>query len=361
MDVSQTLDRYFVDLEADDRFSGAVLITRGGSQLYAAAYGYASRAWKVRNGLDVRFDTASITKLFTSVATLQLIDRGALALDTGAVEFLGLEDTAISEEVTVFHLLTHSSGIGDDCEEEAGEVYEDLWKTKPNYSVRATADFLPQFVHKPANFPPGQGCRYCNCGWILLGLMIEQVTGVSYRDYVRENVFARAGMAHSDFLRLDWVYEDVAEGADPVRDAAGRVVGWKRNIYSFPPVGSPDSGAYVTAGDLDRFLRAVQAGDLLSPRLTEAFLTPQVAYKRRDDWTLMMGYGLMFYLDARDRVLCYQKEGINAGVSGVIRRFPQWDINVVILSNMEDGVWKPIWTVHELVVQGAFGGAGAQA
>jgi CubicO group peptidase (beta-lactamase class C family) len=161
-------------------------------------------------------------------------------------------------------------------------------------------------------------------------------------------------MGQSDFLRLDRVHENVAEGADPIRDDAGRVVGWKRNIYSFPPVGSPDSGAYVTAGDLDRFLRAVQVGDLLSPQLAEAFLAPRVHYKERDDWTLMMGYGLMFYLDASDRVVCYQKEGINAGVSGIIRYFPQRDICVVILSNMEDGVWEPIWTVHNLVVKGAF-------
>jgi CubicO group peptidase (beta-lactamase class C family) len=350
----QKLDQYFSALEARDAFSGVVLVTQGDDELYAAPYGYASRAWNIRNTLDTRFDTASITKLFTSIATLQLIDQGDIGFDTRAVGFLGLEDTATSPEVTVFHLLTHSSGIGDDCEEEDGEVYEDLWRTKPNYSVTETVDFLPQFIHRPANFPPGEGCRYCNCSWILLGLMVEQVTGMSYRDYVREHVFARAGMAKSDFLRLDRVNRNVAEGADPIRDADGEIVGWKRNIYSFPPVGSPDSGAHVTARDLDRFLRAVQAGNLLSPELTEPFLTPQVHYRQRGDWTLMMGYGLTFYLDDDDEMICYQKEGINAGVSGIMRYFPARDINVVILSNLQDGVWKPIWTVHDLVVDGAF-------
>ncbi len=352
--AAQTLDRTFGELEARQAFSGVVLVTQGHRELYAAAYGYASRAWKIRNTLDVRFDTASITKLFTSVATLQLIDRGALAFDTRAVEFLDLQDTAISPAVTVYHLLTHTSGIGDDCEEEDGEVYEEVWRTRPNYSVTETVDFLPQFVHKPANFPPGEGCRYCNCSWILLGLMIEQSTGMSYRDYVREHIFDRAGMDQSDFLSLDRVHENVAEGADPIRDSDGEIVGWKRNMYCFPPVGSPDSGAYVTARDLDRFLRAVQAGDLLSPQLTEAFLSPQVFYLQRPDWKLMMGYGLTFYVDTRHRVVCYQKEGINAGVSGVIRHFPQRDVNVVILSNLEDGVWRPIWEVHDLVVNGAF-------
>ncbi len=356
MNPTRTLNQYFGELEQQGKFSGVVLITQGQSQLYAGAYGYASRSWKVSNTMLTRFDTASITKLFTAVATLQLIDQGLLAFDTGVIDFLGLEHTAISQDVNVFHLLTHTSGIGDDCEEEDGERYEDLWKTKANYSVTETADFLPQFVHKAPNFPPGQGCRYCNCSFVLLGLMIEKITGVPYRDYVRENVFARAGMARSDFFRMDRVHEDVAEGCDPIRDEQGHILAWQRNIYAFPPVGSPDSGAHVTAGDLDRFLRAVQAGQLLSPELTKAFLTPQVHYGDWDDGTTMYGHGLMFYLDRSGKVVCCQKDGINAGVSGIIRHFPDRDINVVILSNMENGVWEPVWEVHKLVVAGDLDG-----
>ncbi len=355
MELATQLHRYLKEREAQDKFSGVVLITQGDVQRYVAAYGYASRAWNIENTLETRFDTASITKLFTSVATLQLIDQGLLGFDTGVSDFLGLEETTISRDVTVFHLLTHSSGIGDDCEEEDGEVYADLWKLKPNYVVTETVDFLPQFVHKSPNFAPGEGCRYCNCSFVLLGLMIEQLTGMSYRDYVREHVFAPAGMTRSDFFRMDRVHADVAEGCDPLCDAGGNVVGWQRNIYAFPPVGSPDSGAYVTAQDLDRFLRAVQAGELLSPELTEAFLTPQVFYKAQDDWTMMYGYGLWFYVDESDVVVCYQKEGINAGVSGLVRYFPAWDVNVVILSNMEAGVWAPVWKIHDVVVAGAFG------
>jgi CubicO group peptidase (beta-lactamase class C family) len=355
MNVTAVLDRYFQELEEQDEFSGIVLITQGESPLYARAYGYASRPWKIRNSLDMRFDTASITKLFTSAATLQLIDQGLLAFDTGVIDFLELDDTTISNEVNVFHLLTHTSGIGDDCEEEEGENYEDLWKTKPNYSVTTTADFLPQFVHKPANFSPGQGCRYCNCSFVLLGLMIEKVTGMAYRDYVRQKIFARAEMVHSGFFCMDRVHENVAEGCDPIRDEEGNVVSWKKNIYSFPPIGSPDSGAYVTAGDLDRFLRAVKAGKLFSAELTEAFLTPQVYYRDMDGWTMMYGYGLWFYVSQSDKVVCYQKEGVNAGVSGLIRHFPDQDISVVILSNMAGGVWKPVWKIHEMVVAGQFG------
>ena len=356
--MTHVLDEYFRHRAEQDLFSGMALITRGATRLYAGAYGYASRAWDVPNDLDTRFDTASITKLFTAIATLQLIDRELLAFDTPVVERLGLDGTPLSKEVTVFHLLTHTSGIGDDADEEAGERYEDLWKTKSNYSVVETRDFLPQFVHKPANFPPGQGCRYCNCGYVLLGLLIEAISGMTYRDYVRANVFAEAGMTASGFFRMDRANHNVAEGCDPIRDATGHIVGWKKNIYSYPPIGSPDGGAHVTVADLDRFLRAVMAGELLSTELTSAFLSPQVVhsrregFSRREDWTEMYGYGLRFYVDGSGKVFCFEKEGINVGVSGIISHFPEQDITATLLSNMEDGVWDPAWKIHEMVVEG---------
>lgn len=352
MNATGELERYFREQEHNNSYSGVVRIVQGEQELFADAYGYASRSWRVPNTLAMRFNTASITKLFTAVAVLQLIDRGLLSFDTRAIPYLDLRDTAISEAVNVYHLLTHTSGIADDAEEEAGEDYADLWKARPNYSVSEAADFLQQFVHKPPNFAPGQGCRYCNCSYVLLGLMLEKAAGTPYRDYISEHVFAPAGMQRSGFFRLDRVYDDVAEGQDPIKDQHGAVVGWQKNIYSFPPIGTPDGGAYVTAGDLDTFLRAVQAGRLLSPASTQAFLTPQVHCRDRDGWTMKWGYGLWFWVDERDQIVCYQKEGTYAGASGLIRYFPASDISVVLLSNLEEGAWEPIRKIHDLVVSG---------
>ena len=305
------------------------------------------------NTLDTRFDTASTTKLFTAVATLQLVDAGAFGLDTSVVRYLGLEGTAISPDVTVRHLLTHTSGIGDDADEEAGESYEAVWLTRPNYTVLETADFLPQFVHRPPNFAPGAGCRYNNCGYVLLGLMVERATGRPYRDVVRERVFGLAGMGDSDFLRMDRVNERFAEGADPIRDESGTITGWKRNIYSYPPIGSPDGGANVTAADLGRFMRAVLDGRLMSAELTAAFLTPQVVWRVRDGWVQHFGYGPWFRVGADGVPVFVQKEGINAGTSCVLRHYPGRDVTVVILSNLEQGAWDPLGVVHEMVMAGA--------
>ena len=349
------LDQYLRDLAAADAFSGVIRITAGEDQRFAAAYGFASRAWGVPNTLETRFDTASSTKLFTAVATLQQVDAGAFGLDTSAIGFLGLEGTAISPDVTVRHLLTHTSGIGDDADEEAGESYEAVWQTRPSYTVLETADFLPQFVHRPPHFAPGAGCRYNNCGYVLLGLMVERATRRPYRDVVRERIFESAGMGDSDFLRMDRVHERLAEGADPIRDDTGAITGWKRNVYSYPPIGSPDGGAHVTAADLARFMRAVVDGRLISAELTAAFLTPQVKWRVRDDWVQQFGYGPWFRVGDDGVPVFLQKEGINPGASGLVRHYPGRDLTVVVLSNLENGAWDPIGTVHELVMAGAFG------
>lgn len=334
-----------------DAFSGVARVTAASSEVFAGAYGFASRTWRVPNRMDTRFDTASLTKLFTTVASLQMVDEGALSLETPVMPFLGIEGTAISNDVTLFQLLTHTSGIADDAEEEDGEDYADLWKTKPNYAVTETAHFLPQFVHKPSNFPPGERCRYNNCAFILAGLMMEKATGMSYRDVIRERIFKPSGMNDSGFFRLDGCEPNVAEGSDPIPDETEAITGWRKNIYSYPPIGSPDSGAYVTAADLDRFLLAARAGRLLSPELTERFFTPQVDYQTQDGWTMRYGLGLWFRVEPDGHVLYGQKEGYNAGVSAVMRYYFDWDLNLVILSNMADGVWAPTREIHKLVVE----------
>jgi hypothetical protein len=136
---------------------------------------------------------------------------------------------------------------------------------------------------------------------------------------------------------------------DPLRDEHGALVVCKKNIYSYPPIGSPDAGAYVTASDLDRFCRKVKVCTLLSAQSTAAFFTPQVLHHVQDDWKQLYGYGLCFAVDRTGNVLFAEKEGINAGVSAVIRHYPDQDINVVLLANIQEGVWEPLRTIHRLL------------
>lgn len=322
---------------ADHDFSGTVLIKRGNATLYEAAAGLATPRWGIPNTMDTRFDTASITKLFTSVAVLDLVGKGELDLETSIHHYVDLEGTTISPQVTLLHLLTHTSGIADDADEEAGESYEELFRDTPNYSIIETKDFLPQFAHKEPLAEPGVDCRYCNVGYVLAGLAIEKVTGVSYRQHIFDEVFTRLGMLDSGFYDRREAAPRVAEGWDLVDGV------WRSNIYSYPPIGSPDGGAHVTAPDLVRFLQAVRNGELLNAEYTEEFFTPQVEH----DEATWYGFGLEFDMNDDGTVRSYYKDGINPGASGIVRYYLEDDLDIAVLSNAEEGAWAVIQEIDE--------------
>lgn len=354
------LDTYLQERTAADEFAGVVRVDvdrPDGSTdvLMERGYGYASRAWEVPCAPDIRFDVASVTKLFTAAATLQQVDAGAFALDTPVIEYLGLAGTQIPAAVTPYHLLTHTSGIADDADEEAGERYEDLFVDKPNYALRQTIDILPNFIHKTPNFAPGEGARYCNVSYVLLGLMVERATSMTYRDYVAEHVFARAGMTDAVFASSDIVTPRIAEGADPVRDDSGGIAHWQRSVFSYPPIGAPDGGAHVTAGDLVAFHQALRSGRLLSAELTAQMLTPHEILREKPGGTRRTGFGFEFWIDDAGECVCYWKEGMNVGASAVLRHYPASQVTLVVVSSMENGAWEPIDKVDEMLGVGHAG------
>lgn len=305
-------------------FSGVVQLHRGGKTIFLAAVGLATPRWRIPNTPQTRFDTASITKLFTSVACLQLVGASKLDLDASIHTYVDLEDTTISPLVTLRQLLTHSSGIADDADEEAAEDYAELFADRPCYAFTGTADFLPQFAYKPARAEPGTECRYCNVGYVLVGMAIERASGLDYRSYVTREVFGRAAMTRAGFFDRRDAEPEVAEGWDPKPDG-----GWMSNIFSYPPIGSPDGGAHATTADLLRFLQALRSGALLTRDLTDLFFRPQVRH-RNGFW---FGFGLEF--DGPD----YGKDGINAGASARLCHYAAAGVDAAILSNTKDGAW----------------------
>jgi CubicO group peptidase (beta-lactamase class C family) len=337
-------------LAGNDEFSGTVLISKQGEKIFEHAYGYANLAWKIKNNIDTRFDTASVTKIFTTIAILQLIEKELLSFDTRVADVIALSGTKITPDVNIYQLLTHSSGIADDAEEEAGEDYEDLWKEKPNYSVTKTADFLPQFAYKEPNFKPGEGCRYCNCGFVLMGLVLEKVTDTTYRKYVRENIFKKIGMNHTDFLHMDEVNDNVAEGYAPIKDDSKQIIGWRKNIYSFPPVGSPDSGALTTVGDMDIFMRAILDEKLIGRELTADLMAPKVFYKESEKFITKNGYGFEFRYAKSDKLICLQKSGVNTGVCAWFAYYPTQDVNLITFANYDDTLWPVLKDMEEVIL-----------
>lgn len=332
--------------EKEDYFSGVLRFSRKGQVVFEQAYGYANRSFKVQNRIDTRFDTASITKTFTAVAILQLVEQGALKLDDKITELVDLGETKIPHDVTVEQLLNHTSGIADDADEEAGENYADLFVDSPNYAIRECRDFLKNFAYKEPNFKAGSDVRYCNCSYVLLGMAIEQVTGMPYREYVKKHVFEKADMMQTGFFAMDEINENVAEGYPSVWGEDGKFLGYKKNIYCYPPIGTPDGGAYTTAEDLDRFIHAIREHRLLSEYFSELVQQPHCAFTKKKDWyeiaglTEQNGYAFEFFQLPDGENFCMYKDGCNDGVAGMLSYYPKEDICLVILSNQDCNVWK---------------------
>ena len=322
-----------------DSFSVAIFIAKDDSIIFSAANGFANRDFHIQNTVDTRFDTASVTKAFTAVATLSLIEKGSLKFSDKITKVIDLHDTKIPTDVTIEHLLTHTSGIADDADEEAGEDYAALFVNKPNYSIRNCSDFLPQFAYKEPIFKAGTNVRYNNCAFVLLGLAIEKVTGINYREYVTENIFNRCGMEQTCFQAKDEICPDTAEGYYPLVDDKGGFVKWKKNIYSYPPIGTPDSGAYTTVSDLHRFWMGIWNNILLPSEYSRMLTQPQCAFSRPHKYgKLRFGYAFEF-IEADNEIFCIYKDGINNGVAAMLSYYPQLGISMNILANQKDALW----------------------
>jgi CubicO group peptidase (beta-lactamase class C family) len=316
---------------ADERdFSGTVLLTRAGENLFEGCYGLADRAAEQRITPRTRFGLASVTKLFTMVAVVDLVNAGRLSLDDAVVDVLPPErrPSTLRPDVTVEHLVTHTSGIADYAEEDDEhpaylEDYGSLWEHLPVYAMLRPDDFLPLYGDREPYRAPGEKWQYCNAAFILLGAVIEQVAERPYVDVVQERVFDRAGMTESGFFRSDDAIPDVAVGYLP-RSSPGEPA--RTNIYSIPVIGGADGGAHSTARDLDRFLTELTDGDLLGP-LRETALTPR--FDIEDGYRT--GYGVLIYPD--DRI---GHGGGDPGVSCLIHRWRADDTNLVVLCNVED-------------------------
>lgn len=338
-------DRYY----EEHHFAGAALIKRREEVLFERAYGFSHRGFKVPNTIGTRFDTASVTKLFTAAAILQLVDRGKLRLDDRITDILDLTGTRIPTDVTITHLLTHTSGIADDADEELGESYEELFVNKPNYSIRNCIDFIPQFAYKEPKFKAGTNVSYNNCAFVLLGLAIERAANVSYRDFVVQNIFLPCGMESSSFSSKDEGDAPTAEGYVALYKENDEIV-WKKNIYSFPPIGTSDGGAFTTVGDLDLFMRSLVNERLLSREMTKEMMKPQTKLVREYEWgQTINGFGFHFAYDRAGKLIRMYKEGSNPGVAAMFAYYPEMDATCILLGNQTCNVWELHWKAEQLL------------
>jgi len=306
-------------------FAGVVRVDRDGAVVFAAAYGLADRAHGVPNTVGTRFGIASGTKGLTALTVVRLVEAGAFDLATTARSLLGPDLPAIDDEVTIEHLLSHRSGIGDYLDEDVVHDATEYVMTVPVHELATTESYLRVLDGHAAKFEPGRGFSYCNSGYVVLALLCERATGRSFHELVLDLVCTPAGMRGTTFHRSDEPSADLAVGYLAVD-------GPRTNLLHLPVRGSGDGGISTTVADVHALWTAMFAGQIVSQDSVAEMVRP-----RSDVPAESKRYGLGFWLHATTDAVVL--EGCDAGVSFRSVCQPSRGITHTVVSNTTDGAW----------------------
>ncbi len=330
------LDPHVLDAAvAESAFTGVVTIDVGEERTLERCEGLTQRALGVPMTVDTRIAIASGGKAFTALAVMRLVEDGALRLDQPVRELLGADLPLVADTVTVKHLLSHTSGIGDYLDEEAEWEASDFVLTVPVHTLTTAAAFLPLLDGHPQKFAPGERFAYCNSGYLLLAVLLERLTGETYHDVVRRLVLAPAGLERTDFLPLNALPADAALG---YVDDEGDLV----NTLHLPVLGNGDGGIFTTAGELHRFWCALLDGRIVSPASVEELTRPRNEVPEEG-----LRYGMGFWLHATAPALVL--EGYDAGASFRSTHIVATRTTVSVLGNSSEGAWPVIARLAEAV------------
>ena len=299
---------------ASGAFSGAVLVAQGDEVLLSLAAGEACKSFHVANDVETRFNLGSMNKMFTAVSVAQLVEKDLISFDDPIAKYVDESwlPREVTERITVFHLLTHSSGLGS--------YFNETYQRSSRELFRKVEDYKPLVRDERPAFEPGTRFAYSNTGMLLLGVVIEKASGQDYFDYVREHVYAPAGMTRTDCFEMDQPVENLAIGYE--RDPTS-AQGWRNNLYQHVIKGGPAGGGFSTVGDLHRFARALLEGKLVSLASLDEL------------WTDHLGadYGCGFAVaDEPEKIVGHS--GGFPGISANLDVFVERGYVTVVLSNL---------------------------
>jgi D-alanyl-D-alanine carboxypeptidase len=294
------------------KFSGVWLWAKNGETLTSGARGKADREKGIANRLDTQFRLGSMNKMFTAVATLQLVERGKLSLDDTVGKILpDYPNAGVASKVKVRHLLSHTGGTGN--------IFGPEFETH-RLELRTLRDYVELYGKRDLQFEPGTRWDYSNYGFLLLGVMIERISGKSYHDFVAENIYKVAGMTSS--------------GSEPESvEVAHRSKGYMRDRFrmvsnepTLPWRGTSAGGGYATAADLMKFAGALMANRLLKAETLAEATRPQ--FTTGD-------YGFGFQVGPPDEVRTYGHGGGAPGMNAMLRVYPESGQAVIVLCNLD--------------------------
>jgi len=300
-------------------FSGAVLVAHRGKSIFSGAYGMANRQTGEPNKLTTRFRMGSMNKMFTATAIMQLVQAGKIKLDDPLGKFLtDYPNKDVATKVTVHHLLTHTGGTGDIF----GPEFD-----SHRLQLRTLDDYIKLYGSRGLAFEPGKQWDYSNYGFILLGAIVEKVSGQSYYDYVRDHIFTPAGMTRTASEPEDVAVPDRAIGYMGMGESS------KPNTETLPYRGTSAGGGYTTVEDLLRFANALTAHKLLNEHYTELMTTAKPE-------TGDANYAYGFQDEVVGGVRSFGHGGGAPGMNGNLQIFPQTGYVVVALANMDRGAQR---------------------
>ena len=331
--LSQELSLFLKKLDDNEAFSGSILIAKGNDILHKGSVGLANKEWQIENHANTKFSLGSMNKMFTAIATLQLIEKNKLKFEDKLAQFVDeswLPEGDV-EKITVRHLLTHTSGLGnffnDEFNRSNKEIYRDLNAYKPLIS------------QTPLSFTPGTRNRYSNSGMLMLGLIIEKVSGKTYFDYIQENIYDVANMSMSGSFELDSTTANMASGYLKRMHSDN----WVNSIYTRAIKGSPAGGGFSTIDDLYHFSLALTQFKLLGKELTEAAYSEKTQYNS----AFWYGYGFSISGELDNRVIGHG--GSYLGVDARLDIHLDSGIVVVILANQSNVVAPVRRKINELI------------
>jgi CubicO group peptidase (beta-lactamase class C family) len=313
-----------------DVFSGAVLLARGDDILLARVCGEASKRFHIPNNIDTKFNLGSMNKMFTAVAIAQLAEKEALSYDDPISKYIDESwlPRKITDRIKIRHLLSHTSGLGDYFNATFWNGSRELY--------RNIEDFKPLVRGDSLSFEPGERFQYSNTGMLLAGVVIEKTAEQSYFDFIRENIYDRAGMRDSDSYEMDSPVENLAIGYSP--DPASPY-GWRNNLFKHVIKGGPAGGGFSTVGDLHRFARALQEGKLISSASRDSLWTDHSG----------AGYGYGFQIEEGPYGKVVGHSGGFDGISGALDMYIDRGYIVAVLSNYDMGASPVAARIRELI------------
>ena len=332
----------YLDKIQKELFFSGTYYARTANEILEGSNGFANRSEKIENQANTRFGIASGCKIFTSVAICMLVEAGEISFETTLKDCLDIEFPYFDKDITIHHLLTHTSGVPDYFNEEIMDDFELLWKSRPMYHIRSPKDFLPMFQYEKMQAHINSSFQYNNTGYILLGLIVEHVAKCSFTEFVEEHIFHKVGMKNSGYFEMDRLPERTALGY--IEDPEGT---WKTNIYSLPAKGGPDGGAYVSVEDMVRFWQALTNHQLLSKEMTQLLLMPREVVD--EEGNIYYGYCGYMELDDSKKVVKYIQMGYDPGVNFRAVYYPETKTTIVVCSNESEGAYELLKEIENIL------------